>query len=121
MARAALAVTDVTSDEFATPAFVAFNNTDGMYIANFGKGTLILDFKNTNAAARDVTIKAGVGGDVGSAWRASAGDLLVEVPATTGNRRVVIRDSARFAQANGQLYIDAEGADVTVSAIRVRG
>ena len=120
MARTALAVTDVTSDAFVTPAYTAVDNTNGNYIANFGKGTLILDFKNTNAAARTVTIKAGVGGDAGAAWRAGGGDLAVSVPLTSGNKKVVIRDSARFAQANGQLYIDCSGADVTVNAIRVR-
>ena len=120
MARTALPVTDVTSEEFTTPTYTAVDNTNGNYIAGFGKGTLVLQFRNTNAAARTVTIKAGQGGDTGAAWRAGGGDLAVSVPLTSGVKTVVIRDSARFAQANGQLYIDCSGADVTVNALRVR-
>jgi hypothetical protein len=119
MARTALAVTDVSSEEFITPTYTAVDNTNGNYIASFGKGTLVLQFRNTNAAARTVTILAGQGGDTGAAWRAGE-DLSVSVPLTSGVRTVVLRDSAQFAQANGQLYIDCSGSDVTVNALRVR-
>jgi hypothetical protein len=117
MARAAMTVTQLDGETAETPAFAAFNNTDGMYIAaGRAKGVLVLEFKNTNAAQRDVTILAGDGGDSGPAWRAGLGNLVLDVALTSGHERVCITDFARFVQSDGTIHIDAEGADVTYHA-----
>lgn len=118
MARTLLPTQDLTPETAADPVYAAVDNTNGNYIAaGRVKGALILDFKNTNAAARDVTIKKGVGGDIGSAWRAGLGDLVITVPLTTGNKKVVLRDFARFTQADGTINIDCTGTNVTVNAV----
>lgn len=115
-----MTVTEFAGETEATPSFAAFDNTNGMYIAaGRAKGALILEFKNTNASAWDITVQAGVGGDEGPGWRAGLGDLVFEVAATTGHERVFIQDYARFIQADGTIWIDAEGANVTYNAFRV--
>lgn len=117
MARTALTVSSLAGEVEVTPSFGAFDNTNGMYIAaGRAKGALVLEFKNTNAADRTVTIKAGVGGDTGPGWRAGKGDYSFIVPLTSGNKRVVIRDLARFIQADGTINIDCTGSNVTVNA-----
>lgn len=117
MARSAMTVSSLSGESAAAPAFAAFDDANGMYLAaGRAKGALVLEFKNTNAAARTVTVKAGVGGDTGPGWRAGKGDLAITVPATTGNMRVYIRDIARFVQADGSINVDASGANVTYNA-----
>ena len=117
MARAAMTVSALAGESAAAPAFAAFDDANGMYLAaGRVKGALVLEFKNTNAADRTVTIKAGVGGDTGPGWRAGKGDYSFIVPLTSGNKRVVIRDLARFIQADGTINIDCTGSNVTVNA-----
>lgn len=121
MPRTLLTPVTAVSDTFETPSFGAVDNTNGNYIAaGRAKGTLFLHFKNGNASPATVTIKAGVGGDAGLGWRAAKGDLSVSVPATTGERRVYIRDFARFLQADGTINIDCSVATVTVQALFIR-
>lgn len=117
MARTAITVSTLAGDAEATPAFGAFDNTNGMYLAaGRVKGALVLEFKNTNAADRTVTIKAGVGGDQGAGFRSGKGDLAIIVPLTSGNKRVYLRDIARYTQADGSINIDCTGTNVTVNA-----
>ena len=121
MPRTLLPTQDIADDAFADLTFTAFDNTNGMYIAAGRlRGTLLLEFKNTNAAARDVTILKGVGGDIGSSWRAGMGNLAVTVPLTVGDKRIAIRDFARFTQADGSINLDCTGSNVTVNACTVR-
>ena len=63
-----------------------------------------------------MTLKAGSGGDVGPAWRAGLGDLAITVAATTGEQMILVTDTARFRQSNGDLNIDISGANVTIAA-----
>jgi hypothetical protein len=84
-----------------------------------GKGEIILHAKNTNGAERTVTVKAGTGGHLGSAWRASMGDLAVAIPATSGERFIRIADTARFMQSDGNIHIDISGAGVTIAVLNV--
>jgi len=117
MARSAMTVSSLAGETAGAPAFAAFDNTNGMVIAaGRAKGMLVLEFKNTNAADRTVTVKAGVGGDSGPGFRASMGDLAFIVPLTSGNIRVCIRDIARFTQADGSINIDCSGSNVTYNA-----
>lgn len=124
MARTIINETELAADTFVNAAaagvYQAGDNANGMYLVDDGKaGTLVLHFKNTNAAARTVTIKAGTGGHLGSAWRAGLGDLAVSVPLTSGERMIYLTDTARFKQSDGTINVDISGADVTVAAFRL--
>lgn len=121
MARAAITLTEFVGEVNQTPSFGAFDDVNGMYLAaGRAKGALVLEFKNTNAATRNVTVQSGVGGDAGAGWRSDLGDLTFTLEATTGNRRVYIRDIARFTQANGEIWVDATGANVTINAMLIK-
>lgn len=129
MPRTIIAETVMQRDTFfdvtSPAAFQAFDNTNGMYLSGSGSnrksGAMVLDFKNTNAATRTVTIKAGSGGDTGPAWRAGLGDLVVTLGANTGNQKIYLQDTARFKQADGTINIDGSGSNVTVAAYRLVG
>lgn len=117
MPRTAVTLSSLAGETDVAPAFAAFDNANGMYIAaGRSKGALVLEFKNTNAADRIVTVKAGVGGDAGPGFRSGKGDLAITVPLTSGNKRVVLRDLARFIQADGTINLDCNGANVTINA-----
>lgn len=128
MARTKLNETLINSsavDAAAAGVYQAGDNTNGMYVnagVTGGKrqgGSLILHCKNTNAASRTVTLKAGSGADVGPALRASLGDQVITVAANTGEQIVVVNDPMRFTQADGTIYLDISGANVTIAAFRV--
>jgi hypothetical protein len=118
---------DTAVDTAAAGVYQTADNTNGMY-CNVGvtgakkkAGTLFLHMKNTNAAARTVTVKAGSGGDAGPAWRAGLGDLVVTVALTSGEQMLAIYDEARFKQADGTILLDISGANVTIAAFRRAG
>lgn len=127
MARTLINETAISRDaDINTAAAGVYQNADsvnGMYIAEAGKaGTLLLHFKNTNAATRDVTIQSGSGGDVGPSFRSVLGDLVFTLAVTSGEELVWITDTARFAQSDGQIWIDFSAAtNVTVGAFRLAG
>lgn len=124
MARTIINETELEADVFENAAaagvYQTGDNANGMYLVDDGKaGTLVLHFKNTNGATRDITIKAGTGGHLGSAWRAGLGDLAVTVAATSGEQMIFLTDTARFKQSDGTINIDISGADTTVAAFRL--
>lgn len=115
---------DAFVDAAASGVYQAADTANGMYIADVEKkdGTLVLHFKNTNAATRVITIRKGVGADVGPGWRALLGDLAVTIAATTGEQILWLTDTSRFKQSNGTINIDfSADTDVTVAAYRMAG
>ena len=118
MARDAVTITELTSGTAATnPAGTAINTTNGAVI-NGAKDTsrLLIRITNTNGSDRVATIKAG---DNPPAVRKGLGDLAITVPATSGDKIVVV-ESARFLQDDGSIQIDF-GASMAgvVSAVRL--
>lgn len=115
MARDAVAITELTlnggTDE---PAGTTINVSNGAYVAAGGNtDKLLLIVRNTNASARVVTIPAGVGPT------AALGDLAVTVAANTGVELIVL-ESARFAQSDGNINIDfAASFAGTVACLRL--
>ncbi len=104
------------------------DNVNGMYLGsvtvaglNRKSGTLVLHIKNTNAAIRNLTVKAGSGGDQGPAFRATLGDLVVTVAATTGEQMLFLTDTARFKQVDGTINLDIDGVGTTIAALRKAG
>ena len=118
MPRTALPITDLTENAGTTPASSAVDPTNGHTIAAGGKtDKIFLRVNNTNAGAKNVTVKAGVNPP---AFRQGLGDLVVSVPATTGERYIGPLESARFAQADGSISVDCEAAMTgTISAYRM--
>lgn len=126
MALERIEVTDLPKDTFvdvtAAGVFSAME-ADGMYVdaADVGKaGTLLFYFKNTEAAAKDITIEAGDGGHLGPAWRALLGDLVYEIEATSGEAAFYLTDLARFLNDDGRIYFDIESETTcTVAVFRI--
>lgn len=118
MARDAVTVTALTSGTAATnPAGTAINVSNGAAIAAAGDTSrLLIRITNTNGSDRVATILAG---DSPPALRKGIGDLAITVPATTGDKVVVV-ESARFMQDDGAIHIDF-GASMAgvVSAVRL--
>lgn len=127
MARTLMNETLLSRDAFVNTAaggvYQAADNTNGMYLPDKGRaGTLILHFKNTNAAARTVTIKAGTTGPTNStSTRSGYGDLSQSVALTSGENILWLTDTSRFKQADGSINIDISGTNVTVAAYRLAG
>jgi hypothetical protein len=118
MPRDAVAITPLSPDvAVAPPAGTTINVTNGAVINGAGDTKRILvRMTNTAGVPKNITFKAGVNPP---AVRKGLGDLIVAVPATTGERLVVI-ESARFAQADGSINIDFEAATAgIVSAVRL--
>ena len=96
------------NSSIANPAGTAVDPTNDHVIAAGGKiDRLWIRCTNTNASNRTLTVKAGV---APPSHRAGLGDLVVTVPLTTGDVFVGPLESARFAQANGDIYIDLEAS-----------
>ncbi len=108
MARDAVTPVALAMNDGTAPgAGTAINVTNGAYIPAANRSQrILLHVKNTVAAAKNVTIKAGV---YPPAFRQGLGDLVVQVPATSGERLFVL-ESARFIQADGTIWIDFEAA-----------
>lgn len=118
MARDAVAITDLTLDTAEnTPAGTVIAPANGATIPAGGKtDNLLIRVTNTNAAEKDATIKAGSNPP---AMRAGLGDLVIPVPATSGDVVIVI-EGARFVQADGSISVDFEtGMTGKISAIRL--
>jgi hypothetical protein len=76
--------------------------------------------KNTNAATRTVTVKAGPTTHRSHAFLAPLGDVVVTVAVTTGEQLIGPFESARFEQADGLIYVDIEAAaGVTLAAFQL--
>jgi hypothetical protein len=100
--------------------YQAFDQVNGMQVNAGEAGKTILHVKNTNAATRTVTVRAGAGGHLGMAWMAGLGDQAVVVGATTGDAILGPFESARFEQADGMIYVDADAAaGLTIAAFEI--
>lgn len=118
MPRDAVTITSLTSGTaVAQPAGTTITPANGANIPNVGDSSRVLiRVTNTNGSDRVVTFKAGTNPP---ALRAGVGDLAVTVPATTGERLVVL-ESARFVKADGSIDVDF-GASMAgiISAVRL--
>ena len=119
MARDAVTLVQlVENGSVASGAGTAIAPANGAVVAAKGLAGehLILRVINTFAGAKNLTIKAGV---KPPALRADLGDLVI---AMAQNDDLLIKvESARFAQANGDIWLDFEAAMTgTVRAYRVR-
>jgi hypothetical protein len=91
-----------------------------MYVVGGEGDKLLINVKNSNAATRDITIKAGAGGHQSQAWMGGQGDLVVTVPANTGDVWFGPFETARFEQTDGNINIDiSAAAGVTIAAFRL--
>lgn len=118
MPRDAVTITSLSSGTaVAPPAGTTIVPANGANIAAVGDTSrLLIRVTNTNGTQRTVTFKAG---DNPPALRSGLGDLAVVVPATTGERLVVL-ESARFVQSDGSIDVDFEASMAgVVSAVRL--
>ena len=126
MARTNLPLSNfVANGGLADPAGTAIDQANGMNVAipttaipsGSHMDKLILRVANTAGAAKNTIAR---GGANPPSFRASLGDLTVQVPATSGVRWLGPFEIARFAQADGSLNIDFEsGATGTITAFLV--
>ena len=116
MPRDAIAITDVPAgSSVVTPAGTTINVANGGNIAIGASHRLIVRVTNTFAGGKNVTFKAGANPP---ALRASLGDLVVQVAASTGDRLIVL-ETARHLKADGTIDVDFEaGMTGAISAIR---
>lgn len=78
-----------------------------------------LEFENSNAAARTITLYVPAGGDLDAYGRTNTADLTYSLAATTGRRRIGPLDRS-FAQSDGLIHFTVDAnAGVTVAALRV--
>jgi len=101
----------------AEPAGTAIVPANGASIAAGGDTRkLLIRVTNTHSSDHTVTIRAGVNPP---AFRRGIGDAAITVPATTGVRYITA-ESARFAQADGSIWLDFDtGMTGKVMAIRL--
>lgn len=119
MARTALTLTALApNSSIADAAGNAVDPTNGHTLALTGEQSLeeiYLEINSTFAGAKNFTVKAGV---YPPALSAGQGDLVVSI--NNAVRLLGPFTSARFAQADGSLYVDAEaGATGTIKAFHV--
>jgi hypothetical protein len=118
MARDAVTIVGLAVDGGTAPgAGTTINVANGALLAAGGNTQrLAIHVKNTAVADKNVTIKAGANPP---ALAQGVGDLVVSVPASTGERLIVV-ESARFAQINGDIHVDFEtGMTGTILAYRL--
>ncbi|MBE7512559.1 MAG: hypothetical protein HS103_07070 [Anaerolineales bacterium] len=117
MARDTLPITDLAVNALTAPETpLAISPTDGATLPAGGDtGRIAVQITNSAEAAYTVTVAAGVNPP---AFRAPMGDLAMEIPA--GATRYLVIESARFAQANGAIWLDFEsGMTGTALALRL--
>ena len=104
MARTNLPVTALALDAgTAAPAATTIVQADGAVIAAGGDtGKLYIEVTQTDATARNLTVKAPT--DNPHAPRAPRGDLVVSCAQNVA--RVLVIESARFAQTDGSIHLD---------------
>lgn len=111
MARTVLAAQQV-SRAGLTPVFSA-GNADGHFVPNDGR--VILEVKNTSASPVNVTVQT-----PGTVDGNAIADLVVAVPATSGDKMIGPFPASIYNQADGSIYVDLSAATgVTVAAVRV--
>ena len=104
MARTNLPVTALALDAgTAAPAATTIVQADGAVIAAGGDtGKLYIEVTQTDATARNLTVKAPT--DNPHAPRAPRGDLVVACAQNVA--RILVIESARFAQTDGSIHLD---------------
>jgi hypothetical protein len=118
MARDSVAITQLTlNGGVAEPTGTTIAPANGAAIGVGGDTRkLLVRVTNTDGSDRAVTIKAGVNPP---AFRQGLGDASVTVPATSGVRYLTV-ESARFAQADGAIWLDfATGMTGKIMAFRL--
>lgn len=124
MARTVINVTPLGRNGSVNAAgagvYQAADSTNDMLFEAGDADRLLIHVKNTNAAARTLTVKAGAGGHQSSAWMGGLGDLVVNIPATTGDVLIGPFESARFEQNDGNIYLDLDAsANVTLAVFQL--
>lgn len=103
MPRVEIPITDLSLNGGVAAASTTADATNDHFINPGGNtGKLVLWAKNTAAAPADLTVVAGADPP---AFRSGLGNLTVTVPATNGERLIVL-ESARFVRKDGTIYID---------------
>lgn len=118
MARTNVPVLTLAANaENENPATTALDATNGHIVPVLGRaGRVLLRIVNTFAGSKTVTIKAGVNPP---AFRAGTGDLVITMGAQNDVALVLV-ESARFAQADGSIWIDlAASMTGTIQASRI--
>lgn len=125
MARTNLPVTELAGNAGVAESTTAIDQANGMNVSVAsesipakGEGEdIVLVVDNTAAAAHNVIVRAGAGPV--PAFRASLGDLTVNV-AAGATAFIGPFETARFAQSDGSLNVDFDaGTTGTVVALRV--
>jgi hypothetical protein len=116
MARTALTVTEmVANSSVADPAGNAVDTANGHIASGVTLEELYLEVNLTFAGAKNLTVKAGANPP---ALAAGQGDLVVAI--NNAVKLIGPFTSARFAQADGSLWVDVEAAATgTIKAIHV--
>lgn len=112
MPRTNLAIQTV-SPAGITPSYTAGDSVNGHDFYN--DGNMFVHAKNTNAAVRNLTFQtpAKMGG-------VDVAELVVQLPATTGDKMIGPFDPTTFNQADGKVYVDLDAsAGVTLAAVKV--
>ena len=103
MARDTVTIQSLTLNGATISTGTTINPTNGVVIPAGGlTRNLVIQFKNTNGTIGTVTVTPGVNPP---SFRKDLGTLTYTVPATTGDR-IAFLEAARFAQANGDIYLD---------------
>jgi hypothetical protein len=127
MARTQRTIQQLPSNLGATPTFTTIDATlvtNGLEVTDAfeGRGAIVVHAKNTNAAAKNVTVQSGDGNGYPFDDHAGVGDLVEQIGATTGEELILLGDGARFCQLGQSLFIDFEaGMTGSVAVYRVAG
>lgn len=121
MPRTAISATALSFVDATTPVATTVDSTlvtNGVDLNPGGPlDDIIIRVANTAGSNLDITIQSGANPP---AHAAGQGDLVEEVAATTGVELLGPFEGARFAQANGHLYVDFEtGFTGTIEFYRV--
>lgn len=121
MARTAITATALSFVDATTPVATTINATlvtNGVDLNPAGPlDDIIIRVANTAGSNLDITIQSGANPP---AHAAGQGDLVEEVAASTGVELLGPFEGARFAQADGHLYVDFEsGFTGTIEFYRV--
>jgi flavorubredoxin len=130
MARTAITLRNLTANGgIAAPSADNIDQSNGMSLAIPTSAipaapdmeNLILVVTNSAGSAKNVIVRAGVGGGAtpGPAFRSGLGDLTVSV-ASSGTSYIGPLESARFSQLDNSLLVDfGSGATGTITALLV--
>ncbi len=111
MARANLTVQDIVKTGVA-PNFVAADTGDGNQFVN--DGDCFIEVKNTGGSPINVTVTS-----VGKLDGMDMEDLVVAVPATTGDRMIGPFAPTAWNNAGGLVYVNVSAA-ATIAVLRLK-